>query len=59
MIPATIDFLISVTSYALNFKFVHVTSFVLLLYQLSDLPHLKNEFWTDLMNFKLFEHLLV
>ena len=39
MIPATIDFSISVISLALQLKFLCVTSFALLLGQLRDLPH--------------------
>ena len=46
-------------STALQLKFVCVTSFVLLLGQLRDLPHSKSDFWTHLMNLIFYEHLLV
>ena len=50
--------LTSVTATALQLKFVSVTSF-LLLGQLRDLPHQKNDFWSLLWNFKFYEHLLL
>ena len=56
MLPLT--FSISVTITALQLKFVRVSSF-LLLGQLRELPHPKSDFWNHLINFKLFENLLV
>ena len=50
--------MISVTSTALQLKFVSVASF-LLFGQLRDLPNSKNDFWTHLLNFNFYEHLLV
>ena len=48
----------SVTSTALQLKFVFVTSF-LLLGHLRDVPYSKIDFWNHLMNFNFYEHLLV
>ena len=52
--------LLLMTSTALQLKFVYMTSFVLLLGQLRDLTSLKkHDFWTRLMDFIFYEHLLV
>ena len=51
MIFATIDISLSLTSTALQLKFVSVKSFVLLLGQLRDFLHSKSDFSTPLMNF--------
>ena len=44
---------------ALQLKLIVRDVISLLLGQLRDVPHSKNDFWTHLMNLKFYEHLLV